>query len=375
MNYSDLTIRSFHGLDGLADCGALWRQVFFASGSNNPFLTWEWNYSWASKYAPNEAVVILVAELDCQPVGIAPLLFTRDQISFLNDSLFADYADFLFAGETHRVALSAFLTFCIATGKQIVFGPIRNCRPSGQLLLESAQHFGRPVLIEPISSNPWVSPTSDFDAYMGARNKRLRQEIRTTLNHLDRGGGWEFIESKGGVLATEILDSLIKFHNIRQGDKSGFSIFTSQENREFLTSLPEGLMKGPVRAHLSAIVWKGRFVSASYSLVCGDTFYYWIPSFDNRIKGVSLGKLHIKCLLEKCFCHGMKFDFMGGDEPYKLQWANNSYQNIRIRIFSNSLQKLVAVGIYEATKLLRTTKQRSTFINKIWIRFSKSSMD
>jgi CelD/BcsL family acetyltransferase involved in cellulose biosynthesis len=374
MNYSDLKIQSFHGLEGLVECGSRWRKVFKASGSDNPFLTWEWNHSWASIYAPHKAVVILVAEIDGQPVGIAPLLFTGNQISFLNDSLFADYADFLLVGESDRFVLSAFLKFCIDTGKKIVLGPVRNCNQAGRLLSVTVHHFGRPVLVESISANPCVCPTSDFDSYMGGRNKRLRQEIRTTINHLDRGGGWEFIESDDGVLPAGMFDSLIHYHNSRQEDKAGFSIFAAQVNREFLRCLPENLVESPVRAHLSAIVWKGRCVSVSYSLVCGDTFYYWIPSFDNTIKGVSLGKLHIKCLLEKCFSHGMKFDFMGGDEPYKFQWANHSYENIRIRIFANFLQKLVAVGICQGTKLARKVKRRSTFVNQIWQRSSKTYM-
>lgn len=374
MKLSELTIHTFAGLGGLADSRPLWQEVIAASGSDNPFLTWEWNQAWASAYAPDKAIRVLVAEAGGTPVAIVPLLSTGRQTSFLIDPFFADYADFLVTGDAPGAVLKAFLERCMETGKEAVFGPIRGCGQTGQLLVESAKDLGRPWLLEAMCSNPCVLPASDFDAYMEGRNKRVRQDIRTTLNHLNRGGGWEFVECNGGTPANEILDSLIRYHHGRQEGKAGLSIFDPPENQEFFRSLPDRLAEGPARAHLSAIAWQGRFVSAAYSLVCGKTLYYWIPSFDQSIKGVSLGKLHIKCLLEKCFAAGMMFDFMGGDEPYKYQWANHAYENIRIRIFSSRLQKATAVGIRQATKMAREAKRRSALLDQLWRRLSKTQV-
>lgn len=374
MKSPELIIRTFSGLGGLAESRPLWQEVIAASGSDNPFLTWEWNQAWASAYAPDKAIRVLVAEAGGKPVAIAPLLYTGRQTSFLINPFFADYADFLMADDAPGAVLQAFLECCMETGKEAVFGPIRSCGQTGRLLVESAQDLGRPWLLEVMSSNPCVVPTSDFDSYMEGRSKRVRQEIRTTLNHLNRGGGWEFVECNGGDPANEILDSLIRYHHGRQEGKAGLSIFDPPENQQFFRYLPDRLEEGPARAHLSAIAWQGRFVSAAYSLVCGRTLYYWIPSFDQNIKGVSLGKLHIKCLLEKCFAAGVTFDFMGGDEPYKYQWANHGYENIQIRIFSNRLKKAAAVGIWQAMEMAREAKRRSAFLDHLWRRFSKTQV-
>lgn len=371
MKLPELTIQSFSGLKGLAESRPLWKEVMAASGSDNPFLTWEWNHAWASIYAPDKAIYVLVAESKGKPVAVAPLLSTSRQTSFLIDPFFADYADFLVAGDDPEAVLKVFLERCMETRTEAVFGPIRGCSQTGPLLLESAKDLGRPWLFETLSSNPCVLPISDFDSYMGERNKRVRQEIRTTLNHLNRGGGWEFIESNGGISASAILDNLICYHHGRQEGKAGFSIFDSQKHQEFFRSLPDKLAEGPARAHLSAIVWQGRYVSAAYSLVCGNTLFYWIPSFDKTIKGVSLGKLHIKCLLEKCFATGMTFDFMGGDEPYKYQWANHGYENSRVRVFSSRLQKAAAVSIRQATDVARVIKRRSAYLDRLWKLLSK----
>lgn len=374
MSISEIKIRNYLGLDGLLHSRHLWQQVMGISNSDNPFLTWEWNHSWASTFASDKSIKVLIAESGGSPVALAPLMTTWRQTSFLIDPLFADYADFLIACEAPESVMTALLEHCLETGNEAVFGPIRGSNKSGQLLLECLKHMGRPWLLETISTNPCVLPVSDFKSYMEGRNKRIRQEIRTTINHLDRGGGWEFIECNSGVLANQILDNLICYHRRRQDGKAGHSIFDPPKNQEFFRSLPDRLAEGPALAHLSAIVWQGRFVSAAYSLVCGKTLYYWIPSFDQNIKGVSLGKLHIKCLLEKCFSAGLTFDFMGGDEPYKYQWANHGYENIQIRIFSSRLQKAAAVCIRQATEMAREAKRRSAFLEHLWMRLSKTKV-
>ena len=55
------------------------------------------------------------------------------------------------------------------------------------------------------------------------------------------------------------------------------------------------------KPHLSAIVQNEKIISAVFSIHCGTTFFYWIFSFDNSFKSISLGKLHIKLLIEIVF--------------------------------------------------------------------------
>ncbi len=374
MNNSAWRIRTYFGLDGLLSTRPLWQQVIDTSDDDNPFLTWEWNHAWASVYAQDKFIKVVVAESDGRPVAIAPLISTSRRTSFLIDPIFADYGDFLMSDDAPEPVLKAFLESCIETRKKALFSPIRGNRKTGKLLIDSSEHMGRSWMLEKLSYNPCVLPVSDFKSYMEGRSKSVRQEIRTTLNHLNRGGGWEFIECNGGVSANEILDNLICYHHGRQRGKVGLSIFDSPESQAFFRSLPDRLAEGPARAHLSAIVWQGRFVSAAYSLVRGKTLYYWIPSFDQSIKGVSLGKLHIKCLLEKCFAAGMTFDFMGGDEPYKYQWANHGYENVRIRIFSNRLEKAAVVGVRQVAQMAREAKRRSAFLDRVWRHLSKAQL-
>ena len=58
--------------------------------------------------------------------------------------------------------------------------------------------------------------------------------------------------------------------------------------------------------HLSSIKLNGSIASVVFGLVSKNTFYYWIPVIDPQIKGVSLGKLHIKYLIAESYDSGLK---------------------------------------------------------------------
>lgn len=311
MSALNIKIHNFTGLDGLSSCRLEWQEIYRRSGSENPFLTWEWTYYWASNYAVSERIKIFIAEQDGVPVALAPLSINKRTLTFLVDPLFADYADFIFLNE-NPIALEYLINYCFALGEKAKFYPMREIGSTAGSIAKSARSLKRQILVEKLSENPCVKPLADFGKYMGERSKRLRQEIRTTINHLNRDGGWEFIESKDNSESDAIIDSLFSYHQGRQSDKKGISIFDSSKNRIFFKLLHEKLSQGPAQAYISGIKWQGRFVSSAYCLVSGKTLFYWIPSFDNRIMGVSLGKLHIKCLLERCFSDGLTFDFMGG---------------------------------------------------------------
>lgn len=55
-----------------------------------------------------------------------------------------------------------------------------------------------------------------------------------------------------------------------------------------------------------------------------DTFYYYMPSFDNEYAAYSPGRVLIYFLLKHCYEHGVEvFDFTAGNEKYKYDWTRD----------------------------------------------------
>jgi len=367
-----MTVRVYKGLSGLAAVGPAWRAVFAASASDNPFLTWEWSKAWAERFADHEAVRVLVAEEKDVPVAVAPLLAHRGRVSSLADNLFADYAEFVLAGRAGEAAVPELVSACMEQGRVLEVGPVRSISPTAHALDALGEAAPGIWLREGICPDPIVAPDgAGFDAYLARRPKKLRQELRTTINHLQRGGPWRFDEATVGEPFEAMFDALAAFHNRRQDQKAGRSIFATDEGRGFLRALPQLLGDAPVRPRMSAIWWQDRIVSAAYSLECGTTLFYWIPSFDPSIRSASLGKLHIRCLIERCFARGMTFDFMGGDETYKLQWAEGGYEVYRYMLYSGAMARIFGAMKLQAREALRGALRGSRHLAAIRKSLSK----
>ena len=189
--------------------------------------------------------------------------------------------------------------------------------------------------------NPYVAKNNDFDNYYKTRSKKLRQEIRTTENHFRHIGQYHYVEEVKGENYEKLLDKFADFHLKRQNVKIGGSIVDIKKTLEFFKDSPSHLKSRIRQLHMSAMVLNDRVISAVLSIQTNSTLYYWIPSFETDIPKDSLGKLHIKPLIENCHNQNMAFYFMGGDEKHKYQRADSSLCVMKYVFFTRDCAKMI----------------------------------
>ena len=126
-----------------------------------------------------------------------------------------------------------------------------------------------------------------------------------------------------------------------------------------------------IKLNLSGISLNRKYITACFSIIYKDTFFFWIPSFDESFKGTSLGKLHIYYLIENCFNEGLVFDFMGGDESYKKQWFNDNYNNFDIFLFNSRLYYYLYLIKFLFLTNLKNIYRRSKVLQYIHFIFTK----
>jgi len=349
-----------------------WRALYSASGSDNPFLCWEWVRFWGEVFGDAQGIYVLVARQGELVVGIASFQLSESRLSFYGDPFFADYAGFLLLPGYEQAGHLLINKVLKTPGWGVAsLEPIRSISNIVPLLDKELENEKVHWSKDTICYNPRVNTTRGFDEYWSGLAKKLRQEIRTTENHLVKMGGWKYRCAADTEFALEIYQELVRFHMNRQSGKSSHSIFSEDENVSFFAELICTPMAN-LKPHLSCIELDGRIVSAAYSLQCCKTLYYWIPSFDSSVRSVSLGKLHIKCLLESCFADDIVWlDFMGGDESYKYQWAVDEYQLYRYRIYRNKLAGIAANLHLRSRESLKRVHDQSTFLQVVRRRLSK----
>ena len=348
-----------------------WIDLFIDSASNNPFLSWEWTYYWACNYATHDNIRILVGKIDDVVRCIVPLQTDGGDTAFLRDQEYADYGDILIASDVDQAHIQSIIGWLMQDSNKLSLEAMR----SDSMVFSLIESLIEVKSIEPvvtyICDNPCVVKTDDFDAYYKTRSKKLRQELRTTENNLKRMGEYIFIEEIQGNSYENFLDKLADFHLERQEVKMGGSIFADMNVLKFFKEAPKYLNTSSCQLHMSAILLNGRIISAALSIKSNDNLYYWIPSFDKDIPKVSLGKLHIKLLIEKCHSQNLAFDFMGGDEKYKYQWANMSVGISSFIFFKSSFRKFLYENKLYLRQQLKQNFRGNRVIKKARITFSK----
>ena len=98
MNSSVLT--SLTEIEGIK---VAWKQLYLSSKTENPFLCWEWNWLWITSFATKGTMRVVVVKDEGVIVGIAPFYAQRSDMTFLADSLFADYMDILVEKPTANI--------------------------------------------------------------------------------------------------------------------------------------------------------------------------------------------------------------------------------------------------------------------------------
>ena len=357
-----------------------WRRLFQETQTNNIFLSWEWTYLWCKHFPEKrkQLLVLLIKDNNKRTIGIAPLmkvdegLLNRPIIKFLGDEMMADYMDFLISDNN---TIEPILRFLYRKGDwaRIELKRIPEYSETFLAIKTFLVNSTIPWSIEVDCTSPFIDIEGDWNEYYNSLSKSLKQDIRTTVNKLGRSGKIQY-ENLNEDNIKQGLESLFEMHKRRQENKVGISIFESERNQAFFIDVATTFLRLQW-TDISVLKLNGKIISAVFALKIKDVFYYWIPSFDPDYIKYSLGKLSIYMLLQQCFKLGYKrFDFMIGDEEYKLRWTNRRFNNYCIKIFKTKFGKQLEGFRLDTKRYLRSIKNASPELKRIWVKLSKGKI-
>jgi len=191
-----------------------------------------------------------------------------------------------------------------------------------------------------------LSNFESYDDLVSTLHKQLRQELRRQPRRLSALGKLEFYVLNRGEtsIAMEMLPQFLETHSARWPQ--------AYKPRNFYKNLiqhclPEGIL------HISILKSCGNAISWHIGFLYKKRFYYYVSSFDQRMATYSPGKLHLAKLIEEAIHDDVEiFDFLTGQESYKLEWANGS-----IQLFEQ-MQNMQGIGAWFRSgcqKLVRNT--------------------
>jgi CelD/BcsL family acetyltransferase involved in cellulose biosynthesis len=334
-----------------------WPELLQSSASNNPFLTWEWLYSWWTHLGRPDDLRLIVVRADQELIAIAPFRLARAPLDWFSR------LEFLGTGE----AGSDYLDLIVRRGAEVeALEAIADFLASQKLALRLT-HLP-PVslaaqLADRLANAGWASSFADdgtcpivklaghtFESFLGTLGASHRANIRRRLRTLDREFDVGFQRVTGHDDRQTMLAALAGFHAHRYAGRGGSTAFSSAAVRAFHDeSTRRALDGGWLRMYVLRL--DGDIAAVMYGFNYDGRFYFYQHGYDDRYAPHSIGLVLMALTIRAAIDDGAdEFDMLWGTEPYKSLWARSTRVLQRADLFPVDLGGAVHRHAVEARR-------------------------
>jgi CelD/BcsL family acetyltransferase involved in cellulose biosynthesis len=190
-----------------------------------------------------------------------------------------------------------------------------------------------------------------FDKF--SKNKKIKKiynDNRRQIKKLGNIGEVKFINAYESDEKKKILETMIEQKEERYKQTNVWNMFGLNYYKNFYYDLIKSDFNF-LKLHISAIKVGNNLISTHFGFVNNKTFYYLMPSFDNKkFKSYSSGNILLENLINYTQSKNIDvFDFTIGNENYKKKWTNETndlFDVILTNSFFGKLFKFIILIIF-----------------------------
>jgi CelD/BcsL family acetyltransferase involved in cellulose biosynthesis len=340
------TIEVISTEDGLSRLEADWNRFSEASSHPNAFMTYGWFRAWTRRLTADigrerlQPFVLAIRHED-SIVGIAPLVrrvvsrfgFRVRKLEF--PTIHADYNDLVLGADSANQS-EAVIEFLARTSEQWDLADLRNLRDIGNSIAHIKAALARAGLSHRILPEgrryPYFPINSPWPTMM--KSKHLRFARRAFVGFTEKSSeGFrlrivENPQSEPGLHEKLVAVEAQKFI----GGKPTQPFLG--EYRDVFRSLFDTL--GPLGWITAVLVEReGQLVAYRLLYRCGKKLWDYQTAYDHGFSDLSPGTVAICAAIDYGYEHGFdEFDFLTGEEPYKLRWTPDFRRTYRLLIWN-----------------------------------------
>jgi len=316
-----------------------WNRLLPASITDTPFLRHEYLRAWLSGLGggewPNGELRLVGAWQDGRLQAAAPFLATagargEDLLVLLGGIEISDRLDLLCPpGELEQFIPGLLTTLEELSPARVELYNLPDDSPSLAALEAGCQRRGWAYIQEPFRPSLAAPLPGDWEAYLAGIDKKQRHEIRRKMRRAEesgRGVRWYTVEDEGTLEgAMEAFLGLMS---------------TDAGKARFLTPAMRMQMQAIARAAFNAGWLQLAFLEIDGQKACGylnfdfgNRVWVYNSGLDPRFMELSPGWVLLGHLLQWANLHGRSaFDFMRGDEDYKLKFGGKRQDVVRVTL-------------------------------------------
>ena len=373
-----MKVRTIEDLKGFESLKTDWERLSKTLITENGY---EWNYKWWRHLGKGKNLKLVVFEHNNKFIGIAPMFveqirtfrfFTLNKLSIMGGDV-TDYKDVLIDGsfdkESVLLALMEYVQQEIRPDL-IEFGQVN----TGYLNFDIWEKYFEKEVYEPLLTKEChgvdLSKFENYDDYYKQLSKGLKKDFRNKKNKIKNDGILIEFEIKTEINNKDI-ESIAQVNIERQKflRQKGFdkrdSLYADKNKTQFIKDF---FCNGEAETRRLAYLRFNKDIIA-YVLYFEEkeSIHLWNAAFDPRYEIYSPSKLLYNELIKYSFDNNYKyFDFMRGNEPYKLHWTNNFTINHYL-IKKCSLKSKILYGMKNLTPEFLLKRMRKSDIKLIQI--------
>jgi CelD/BcsL family acetyltransferase involved in cellulose biosynthesis len=377
-----LTISVLHEMAELDRLRDEWEGLLERSAGLHPSLTPTWLLTWWRVFGPHDGrrLRTLVVREGRELCGLLPLLERRHVYHRLvpmarlelcasgedcADEIVSEYLGPIVAAGREREVVGAMadhLAGCRATWQEMVFTALDGQSPAVLELEPALRARGLACESKPLGHCPFIALPKRWDDYLSALSSDDRYMARRSIRDFERWAGKsgkvEVVRTHEDLhRGTRILHQLHE-RRWRAGGQDG--VFASPVFRRFHGMvMPALLDRGEL--DLRWLMANGEPVAVSYSVVNENRVYFYQGGRATDVpKGVRPGiVLHLYAIKAAIEAGRLEYDFLGGDQRYKLQLATGTRPLTELRVVRPSLPEAARTVVGAGRALLVEARARA----------------
>lgn len=338
-----------------------WKRLSESAESPNIFMTYDWFRSWNQRRAQDDTSLrrrlnVLVLKKHGAVAGIVPLIyretsrlgFSIRKLEFVGRE--ADYND-LFWGKDLKGQIDAIVAFLAQTRDQWDLIELRDLRETGnalQLMQEALVQAGFVCRLQPEEDRcPYLMIEGPWSTILSKLSPSSRHTFRNQQARLDRlsSEGLRIRIIENPLLEPALLEKLIALESQKR--------VRGELSQPFIAKFPEVFRSlfetlGPRGWFCVALMELGdRALAWRLVFGCGDKLWDYQTAYDHTFARLSPGTMLIPALIDYAFAHEFReYDFLRGEESYKMRWATGYHQIFQVKIWSRRWTSQVRAFVY-----------------------------
>jgi CelD/BcsL family acetyltransferase involved in cellulose biosynthesis len=343
----------------LAALEGVWTRLDDPAHPGAAFRSFPWISSWWSEASTSRDAEVLVAHRGDKVVGLLPLYAERTplggrRLRFMGDGIVgSDWLGAIACPDDRRAVSQAFADALLRTrADELQLDDLGDDDPLVIALTERAPHPSR-VVVEPRYICPSIRASGSFEQFLSGLPDGIGAQFHRRRKWLEKRPGHRVETLTSPADVERGLGVLFDLHRQRWALEGGSDAIDGPKVERFHVAAARALAElGWARMYLLHV--EGAPRAALYGWQHGDRLVFYQAGHEPAWRPRSVGTVLLGLVIKSAFDQGLaEFDFLRGDEPYKLKWATGFRKTVRVRVRGPGLRPLLD---HEARKAMQGAK-------------------